>query len=100
MQQRMPPVGSNLDERIEDEAPPGKARVRHGGVARHDLPRADDVEIEHPVAPATAFAAAEGVLDGLEQREQCGQRHVGLGGDSGVGKASRPRPDGRSGNDP
>ena len=72
MRQWMPPVGGNFDERIENEAPPGQTRMRHGGMPRYRLPRADNVEIEHAVTPAATWAATEGALDGLEQ----GQQHM------------------------
>ena len=90
MGDRVAPVGRDLDKRGDHEPTGAERGMRDAqGARRPDAARpADDVEIEGPVAPAAARAAAMCALDSFEMCEQGRGREIGFDQGSGVGVAA------------
>ena len=79
-------VGVEVGEGLQHEAPFGEAGVGHGEALGIDalIVVGEDVEVDGARSPATAGAAADGVLDGLEGVEEGDRFEVGFGEEDGV----------------
>ncbi len=89
----MAPAGGDLDQRIQDEAAVRQARMRQreAGARHAHLTERQQVEIEHPVSPSAGRAAAELLLDALDEVQQVDGAAGPAGAQHGIGEAAATR---------
>lgn len=78
MRDGVAPFGCDLDQRCQYEPAVAKCRMGNTQVRRcpYTARPADDVEVEHPVAPAPSAAATVRTFDRFQMSQQGGRHQV------------------------